>query len=87
MLGNLLEIDGFDYDSSEEVRDELRAAVADQSTMPQYNASKALPAANGADKVDSSLDVPMYRIDPLVRRSTALQLTPEARRTSKGGTA
>jgi NADH-quinone oxidoreductase subunit G len=86
VLGNLLEIDGFDYDSSEEVRDELRAAIADQATTSQYSAGKALPAANGADKTDPGLDVPMYRIDALVRRSTALQLTPEARRASEGGT-
>ena len=35
---------------------------------------------NGADAPDSEIDIPLYAVDGLVRRASALQMTPEARR-------
>ena len=83
VLGNMLDAEGFDYQTSEEIRDELRAAVGNIALSSVYTGSTAVEASagNGADSV---LDIPMYRIDGLVRRAGALQLTPEARRSADG---
>jgi hypothetical protein len=43
----------------------------------------ALP--NGADLPQAEIDVPLYSVDGLVRRSAALQLTPEAKRAATTG--
>lgn len=87
VLGNLLEIEGFDYETSEDVLDELRDAVSGLPSGAQYSGSRTLPAVHGNDTVSAELDVPMYATDSLVRRATALQLTPEARRRAGGGQA
>jgi NADH-quinone oxidoreductase subunit G len=75
VLGNLLNLADFDYQSSEQLRDELRGSV-DKSARPAYVASfqASRPAA-----VEALRDVPMYQIDPLLRRAPALQLTPAGR--------
>jgi len=82
VLGNLLQLQGFDEASSEEVRDRLRAEVdpavgaggAAATAVPP-----ALPAAASAALAVSALDIPMYAIDAVLRRSPALQATNIAR--------
>jgi NADH-quinone oxidoreductase subunit G len=71
VLGNLLELADFDYQSSEQVRDELRRAV-DQAA-PRDAVSESSPTR--LKRIENLRDVPMYQVDPLVRRATALQLT------------
>jgi NADH-quinone oxidoreductase subunit G len=81
VLGNLVDADGFDYTSSEEVRDELHGRVAE--LRPDNGRRGDAPVerrAVGPEPEERELDVPMYEIDALVRRARALQLTPEARR-------
>jgi len=87
VLGNLLNIDDFDYESSEDVLADIRNAVSETPPAIQYSGSDALPGVNGTDKAQAELDVPMYAIDSLVRRATALQLTAEARRNGGGNAA
>lgn len=87
VLGNLLNVDDCDYESSEDVLNEIRGAVAESPPAPQYEGSRVLPGVNGADKAAAELDVPMYATDSLVRRATALQLTAEARRNGGGNAA
>ena len=74
VLGNLLQLPDFDYQSSEQVRDELRAAL---DAAPQQQ-----PAGHSAgtepSTVESLYDVPMYQVDPLLRRSLSLQATRSA---------
>jgi NADH-quinone oxidoreductase subunit G len=78
VLGNLLKLDGFEYMSSEQVRDELRAACEHMeldnslSGAPQVT----LPAAN--DALMRAGDVPIYATDALVRRARSLQQTHDA---------
>lgn len=84
VLGNLLDVDGFDYETSEEVRDELHAALGDVEFENRYTGSGVIPKPNGS--ADASLNVPMYAVDGLVRRAPALQLTPEAKRGQGNGT-
>ena len=71
VLGNLLDLPRFDYQSSETVRDELHVAV-DAVPRRDYDGGFA-PATSAA--VETLIDVPMYQIDPVLRRATALQLT------------
>ena len=80
VLGNLLEADGFDYMSSEQIRDEFTALVGSCTPDNAYRGTSAVAAVNGADAPGSDIDVPIYQVDPVVRRAAALQLTPEAKR-------
>jgi NADH-quinone oxidoreductase subunit G len=78
VLGNLLDLAGFEYLSSEQVREELAGLCgADTAyTAPRYvGRHRVLPESAAAQVVD----VPMYRIDALVRRAAALQNTREGR--------
>jgi len=91
VLGNVLSIAGFDYDSSEQVRDEV---VTPQSVFASGldNAidavSISLGEAAGGGQSGSQPDlqpllqriaeVPIYFADPLVRRADALQRTHDA---------
>lgn len=84
VLGNLLGADEFDYESSEEIRDEFLAGLGDFVPDNSYSGHKSIAAVNGADSLAEQLDVPIYQVDSVVRRATALQLTPEAKRTSGG---
>ena len=85
VLGNLLEAEGFEYQSSEDVRDELSAALGDLSGAKSYAGDTKFGKANGEDSPASQIDVPIYQIDSVVRRATALQLTPEAQRDAEQG--
>ena len=72
VLGNLLDLPGFDYVDSLQVRDEL-AEFLDTANVPT--------AAPGGHEVLSlprgpaGREVPIYRVDALVRRAAALQHT------------
>ena len=81
VLGNRLELDGFEYTRSEQVRDELRrlvdAAPADVGTGggPFAPASDSSGADAGLERIG---DVPVNSADALVRRAGSLQETPDA---------
>jgi NADH-quinone oxidoreductase subunit G len=76
VLGNLLNLSGFEYQSSEEVREELRK-LCTESPATAYKGSHrvAPPGATGA----VVLDLSMYHVDALVRRAPSLQKTREGR--------
>ena len=71
VLGNLLDLPGFDYQSSEQVREELRTAVA--AVAPSGKANGTIAPLAGA--IEAVADVPMYQVDPLLRRAAPLQQT------------
>jgi NADH-quinone oxidoreductase subunit G len=74
VLGTLLEANGFDYVTSEDVREEIVAKLGD--VIPSVYAAKTKPTKpNGEDAPAAELDVPIYSVDSVVRRATALQLT------------
>jgi len=78
VLGNLLGLDGFDYVSSEQIRDELRALCNDielNNTVPE---SVVLEVTESVGDMMLAGDVPMYAGDPLLRRAPSLQKTPDA---------
>jgi NADH-quinone oxidoreductase subunit G len=78
VLGNLLQIPGFDYLSSEEVSDELRHQV--ESTAKPREISTWRPESLGSANNGSLVRVAetfIYGTDGLVRRSRALQESPD----------
>jgi NADH-quinone oxidoreductase subunit G len=82
VLGNLLGLPGFDFETAEDVR---AAALGDTSTLAQRLNNQAdagalgaaLPAADGG--LQRVSDVPIYASDAAVRRAVSLQLTADAK--------
>jgi NADH-quinone oxidoreductase subunit G len=86
VLGNLLEAPGFDYVSSEQVRDEIAAIVGKEAPAVPTPGAAGASSPNGADDPAGDIDTPIYAVDGLVRRARALQRTLAARR-ARGETA
>ena len=79
VLGNLLDMTGFDYDSSEAVRDE--ALGGGDVSAKLNNALQGVTvqvAAGSAKGLQRVAEVPIYSADAIVRRAAALQKTPDA---------
>lgn len=78
VLGNLLGLAGFDYESSEAIRDEV--LVADFASRLNNLSARApqaavVAAASGLERI---ADVPIYATDAIVRRAESLQQTSDA---------
>ena len=84
VLGNILGLSGFDYDTSEAIRDEvLGAGVTDLSAKLNNISKQSLVAAsagngNGATGTERITDVPIYFADAVVRRAESLQKMADA---------
>src|ERR1700681_543255 len=74
VLGNVLELPDFEYQSSEAVRDELKSRL-EGAPQPHFRAASALQAA----ATEAVIDLPMYQIDPVLRRSSPLLRTRDGR--------
>ena len=87
VLGNVLALPGFDYENSEQVRDELLGTGAEFVGDKLSNAISGVAlavAAGSAGGLQRIADVPIHFADPLARRAPALRLTrdgqaPQAR--------
>ncbi|MBV8502259.1 MAG: NADH-quinone oxidoreductase subunit G [Paucibacter sp.] len=79
VLGNLLGLDGFNQDSSEQVRTEA-LGVGTDLTGRLSNASNAAIQLSAVNGVERLAPVPIYATDALVRHSSSLQLTTDARK-------
>jgi len=76
VLANLTDLDGFDYISSQDVSDEVRLSVdMNVKTVPSSYCPEDLELDETGVQVIS--EVPMYQIDSVVRRSSALAQTVE----------
>jgi NADH-quinone oxidoreductase subunit G len=84
VLGNLLGLGGFEYLSSEDVRDELRGELDEYA--PGESAGGAFALGRLA-ALDVTRDVGLYAVDAVVRRSQPLQETREGRSAGPGGAA
>jgi len=73
VLGNLFELQGFDYETSESVRDTVMVGGLDGRLSNEISARPGLAAHR--DGLQRVADVPIYRSDALVRRSAPLQAT------------
>jgi len=77
VLGNLAGVANFEYQSSEEVREELRARCGDVAAGSYQGSHEAKVSAQDIRVID----VPMYSVDAILRRAPSLQRTKEG----KGG--
>lgn len=78
VLGNLTGVDGFDYISSEDVKNEVRSlceSIELSNVITDVAPFEINPASN---ELHRSADVPMYAADALVRRARSLQKTIDA---------
>ena len=95
VLGNLLGLEGFDYESSEAVRSEVTGGATDLSghcgahdPIEAGRSTTATRQATAGGSLERVADVPIYFADALVRRSPPLQAThdgapPKARMNGK----
>jgi NADH-quinone oxidoreductase subunit G len=81
VLGNLLNLPRFEYQSSEEVVAELRQVCEGVGPAATLARHRVEPPGNGARLAPplTVTDVPMYQIDALVRRAPSLQRTRDGR--------
>jgi NADH-quinone oxidoreductase subunit G len=93
VLGNLLHLDGFDFETVDDVRDEINAVAGEpadrlDNTLDMSAVKAALKTtpmvSNAADSsieqivVERIGEVPIYQVDGIVRRAPALQQTRDA---------
>jgi NADH-quinone oxidoreductase subunit G len=80
VLGNLFDLEGFDYISSDQVRDELRTLVGDKIATNkgawQIPNTLTFEPTEGLQRIT---EMPIYSVDALVRRAGALQNTWDAK--------
>lgn len=79
VLGNYFELEGFDYNSIDDVRKELALEIDSVKQTDNSLKQVKLPKQLGGKVLDlyRLAEVPIYRIDNMVRRATALQLTDD----------
>jgi NADH-quinone oxidoreductase subunit G len=84
VLGNLLSLEGFDYETSEAVRDEALGS-AEEIAEHLNNHFVGVPETtnfvidSSAGMLERVSDVPIYFADPIVRRAASLQKTSDAK--------
>uniref|UniRef100_UPI0025CCDAA2 molybdopterin-dependent oxidoreductase n=1 Tax=uncultured Xylophilus sp. TaxID=296832 RepID=UPI0025CCDAA2 len=82
VLGNLLGLPGFDFESSQDVLAQVRSGLAADAThLPAERLSNAAGARADAASVSGRAPVTasIYALDSIVRRAPSLQLTADAR--------
>ena len=81
VLGNLCHVDGFGFDSIEDVRKEMLADIGAIEARLDNSAHVALeaPAAPALASPERIGEVPIYHADAIVRRAPSLQNTRDAR--------
>jgi len=80
VLGNLLQLKGFDYDSSEQVRAEI---ISDKEEFVQnlnnsLNTFSINDCSQRSGQIERIAEIPIYQADPIVRRAASLQKTRDA---------
>jgi len=77
VLGNVLQLPGFDDETSESVRDAVIAAGIESRLSNEIRAPRG--PGQGAEGLERVADLPIYRSDAIVRRSPPLQAAPASR--------
>ncbi len=79
VLGNLLALNGFEFNSSEDVRSEALGGQPEfVAGLDNGIGGVALNLATAGGGLERLADVPIHFADPLVRRAAALQLAADA---------
>jgi NADH-quinone oxidoreductase subunit G len=79
VLGNLLNLPGFDFETAEAVRTEALGDTAAFGERLDNRSDAPTPAVAGGAGLQRLADVPIYATDATVRRAHSLQLTADAR--------
>ncbi|WP_175944102.1 NADH-quinone oxidoreductase subunit NuoG [Caballeronia sp. BCC1704] len=88
VLGTMLGLPGFEFDTAEEVRvaalgtGDLAARLSNKTTVAPKRAASNISVKSGFERL---ADVPIYHADPLVRRAPSLHLTAAARDANVAG--
>ncbi len=80
VLGNILELNGFNYLDVKDVYEELCERVGEVEANNTDNTQKSLVKPYDVSITEEEIDIPIYQIDSVVRRATSLQSTLEAKR-------
>lgn len=77
VLGNYFELEGFDYNSIDDVRKEMNIVISNSSQSDNVLKQVKMPKKLGGKIFDlyRLAELPIYRTDIIVRRASALQLT------------
>jgi len=78
VLGNLLQVAGFDFDTSEAVREEALNGVDVAASLNNAITGIEVKSSVSAGGLQRVSDVPIYATDAIVRRSVPLQATSDA---------
>ncbi len=78
VLGNVLDLDGFEYMSAAEVAAEVQAGGAAETAPAGPTLPKSLNSGVDGDSLCRVGDVAIYGVDAVVRRAPALQATADA---------
>ncbi|MGH7193926.1 MAG: molybdopterin-dependent oxidoreductase, partial [Candidatus Saccharimonadales bacterium] len=78
VLGNLSGLEGFDYVSSEEIRDELQTLVGKTAPDNKFHGTRQIAASATGKGLRRIAETPIHAVDALVRRSGSLQQTRDA---------
>jgi NADH-quinone oxidoreductase subunit G len=81
VLGSLLSLPGFGYESIEAIREELPRAdeIGNWLSNATHTAIESPGPPAGPDGLERIAEVPIYAADPLVRRAASLQKTRDAK--------
>ena len=79
VLGNLLGLQGFEFETSEDVRAEALGDVAALAARLSNHSETEFATPAPAEGLQRLADVPIYAADAIVRRAHSLQLTADAR--------
>jgi NADH-quinone oxidoreductase subunit G len=79
VLGSMLDLAGFDFESIDDVRAQLPDDSALLSTLANGTRAAVSTPGGPARGFERVADVPIYFADPLVRRAPSLQVTSDAR--------
>ena len=83
VLGNLLSLEGFAYESSEDIRNEILGSSTldglDLTARLNNQVDIALKPVQRSQGIERLADVPLYFSDAIVRRAESLQQTSDAR--------
>lgn len=80
VLGNLLQLEGFDFDNSEQVYAEAIPPDSDikKNLDNELNNFTVNKFRQESDSIQRIAEVPIYQADPIVRHAESLQLTRDA---------
>jgi NADH-quinone oxidoreductase subunit G len=84
VLGNLLNQPSFDYTSSDQIAEEVREQIVELVAGAPTSSGRTLQSKLALAAPAIATDIPIYQVDAIVRRATALQSTVDGRDPAAG---